>query len=354
MGADIPSGRAARDAWRALSPQARQAARLAADRNVAPPDPGLAWAAAGYGRMMAGRLRLAALLAPPVLMVLVIATVAVASRFSTPTPGLVALLVLLLGFLAVVVVTQRIRRRYRTLYNSGLLGVEAAQLGVPVGAAAHAVWAPEHEGSGFTVPYQATVPVPAPAPRPAADAAAAGVQTVPARRRPVVVAIVLYGIIAACLWSAAIATPQSDAVAGSALAGMAALVTALLAVMVYLSAPGFRSGAVARFTPSGWELPGQRLRGAWSTVREIRVGPVRARSERTASVLAGYRVVMLMVDHPDGYLAQLPPLRRRLTRRTMNRYGSPIAILTGPRQRVTMVDLVEMLQRYTDAPVTWG
>jgi hypothetical protein len=65
-------------------------------------------------------------------------------------------------------------------------------------------------------------------------------------------------------------------------------------------------------------------------------------------------VVSLIVDDPEAHVARLPGLRRALTRRTMKKYGSPVVIVATPGRSMPLVELVQLLQCYTDAPVTWG
>src|SRR5439155_7709684 len=109
---EIAQGREAREAWRALSPQAREAAFAAAKRGVAPADPGIAWAAAGYGRLMARRLRILRLFVPFLFVLLVLPVArSLGLRSDAVLSGLVALVVR--------------AGRYQRLHSSGLLGIQA-------------------------------------------------------------------------------------------------------------------------------------------------------------------------------------------------------------------------------------
>jgi hypothetical protein len=356
----IPSGRAARDAWRAVSAEARRAAFAAADRNVAPPDVGLAWAAAGYGRTMSRRYRILVALTPFGLVVLmVVAIVAVVVSRLASLLVLAIPLVFLAYLVAIFALTRRLHR-FQRLYNSGLLGVEAAQLGAPVPAPSPAVWATSGHQSEFTVPYEASVPVPAAAARGPADPVAAGIQEIPLRLGALLTQCAIFVMLAVALWINAavrLATAHTDfsrsiTVIWVMLAGT---MTVLVGFFLLLLVPALRTRVVARFTPHGWELPGAKMAGPWTAVREIRIRPLNVRqSNRANAALAGYRAVALMVDHPDGYLAGLSRLRRALVRRTMSRYGSPVVIIASPRRTLPLVDLVRLLQRYTDAPVTWS
>jgi hypothetical protein len=357
----IPSGRAARDAWRALSPQARQAAFAAAKQSVAPPDVGLAWAAAGYGNTMARRLRIAVLLAPLGLLLLTSAALVTTfvARGAAPAVFLAIPLPFVLYIVGSLMLSRRMRR-YQRLYNSGLLGVEAAQLGAPTPVPSPAVWATSAYQSEFTVPYEAGVPVPAPAPRFPADPAQAGVQEIPARRGALLTQVVIFGSLAVILWLNAIlhALPAGTSHARATVVlwlMLAAFQTVVAGLFLLIAIPVLRNPVIARFTPYGWELPSARMAGPWTAVREIRIRPLNVRrSSSVNAALAGYRMVALIVDHPDGYLARLSPVRRALVRRTMNKYGSPVVIVASPRRTIPLVDLVQLLQRYSDAPVTWN
>jgi len=371
VGPNIPSGRAAREAWRALSPEARRAAFAAAKQNVAPPDVGLAWAAAGYGNTMARRYRIFVMLAPlGIALLMVIAITAVVASHAFGLFAFALPLVFVLYLVGLLMVSRRMRR-FQRLYNSGLLGVEAAELGAAVprsGVAvlpsavqpSPAVWATPAHQSEFTVPYEASVPMPAPVSGIPADPAHAGVQEIPTRRRALGTQVAIFGLLAVVLWINAIVRLGT---AGRSFEQAIAVVWVMLAVFLtivvglflLIALPALRNPVIARFTPYGWELPPAKMAGSWSAVREIRIRQLNVRqSSSTTAALAGYRMVALIVDHPDGYLARLSPVRRALTRRTMNKYGSPVVIVASPRRSIPLVDLVRLLQRYTDAPVTWN
>jgi hypothetical protein len=360
VGPSIPSGRAARDAWRALNPEARRGAFAAASRNVAPPDVGLAWAAAGYGRAMARRYRILVALTPLGVVALMAVAITIIVAFRAAGPAFLAIPLVLLIYVVGMVVLSRRMRRYQRLYNSGLLGVEAAQLGAPVPAPSPAVWATSGYQSEFTVPYEASVPVPSAAPRSPADPAHAGVQEIPLRLGALLFQCATFVVLAAALWinvAVRLATAHTDFSRAITVVWvtLACVMTFLAGLFLLLVVPALRTRVVARFTPSGWELPGAKMAGPWAEVREIRIRQLNVRqSSRTNAALAGYRAVALIVDHPDGYLARLSRLRRALLRRTINRYGSPVVIIASPRRTMPLVDLVRLLQRYTDAPVTWS
>jgi hypothetical protein len=359
VGPSIPSGRAARDAWRALSPDARRAAFAAAARNVAPPDVGLAWAAAGYGQTMSRRYRIMVALTPLGVAVPMVATIAIIVAFRATGWAFLAIPFVFLIYLVGMLSLSHRMRRYQRLYNSGLLGVEAAQLGGPVPAPSPAVWATAGQ-SEFTVPYEASVPVPPAAPRGPADPVAAGVQEIPLRLGALLTQCAIFVVLAVALWinvAVRLATAHTDFSRAITVIWvmLACTMTVLVGFFLLLIIPALRTRVIARFTPYGWELPGAKMAGPWAEVREIRIRPLNVRqSSRANAALAGYRAVALMVDHPDGYLARLSRLRRALVRRTMNRYGSPVVIIASPRRTLPLVDLVRLLQRYTDAPVTWS
>ncbi len=362
MEPDIPSGRAARDAWRALSAPARATALRAAKQGVAAPDIGIAWAAAGYGRSMARRYRIITALTPLAVFVLLVVALAV-SQVAGGLPvdavwtagGLV-----ILGFCATTVVVARRVRRYQRLHGSGLLGIEATQLGLLAAQPSPAVWHTSSHQSEFTVPYEATVPVAAPVTRTAADPVAAGTREIPIRRGPVLVSLGALAVFALFLWLVlGLAASQfghgDPPLAALPLAVFTLFYTAFLAFLLYAVAPSLRRPLIARFTPSGWELPAARMSGPWAEVREIRVRPLAtSRLTGTSPQLVAFRVVALIVDDPARQLAHLSSLRRALVRRTMKKYGSPVVIVASPRRSIPLVELVHLMQRYTDAPVTWG
>jgi hypothetical protein len=43
-----------------------------------------------------------------------------------------------------------------------------------------------------------------------------------------------------------------------------------------------------------------------------------------------------------------------VARRLLRRYGSPVLIVASPRRTIGVVELVDLLRRYTAAPVNWG
>jgi hypothetical protein len=131
---------------------------------------------------------------------------------------------------------------------------------------------------------------------------------------------------------------------------MAVLYTPLAALLLLTSVRFLVDPTVARFTPTGWELPAARMGGAWAGVREVRV---RGLSSRGAANLEPVRLVLLVVDDPEEQLAKAPPLRRALARRIERKHGSPVAI-TASKRTMPASELIPLLQRYTGAPVTWG
>jgi hypothetical protein len=134
MEPDLPRGAQARAVWRSLSPAARAAALAAARSGVAPGDVGIAWAAAGYGRMVARRMRILWLLAPVAVTVVAVAVVVGLVVFRAPQWAVdVVLAAFLAGALGGLVVLSIVARRYQRLYSSGLVGIEASAAGVASG-----------------------------------------------------------------------------------------------------------------------------------------------------------------------------------------------------------------------------
>jgi hypothetical protein len=137
--------------------------------------------------------------------------------------------------------------------------------------------------------------------------------------------------------------------------GCAAGSTLLLLLILVISGRFLADPVLARLTPDGWALPYARMHGRWSGVREIRVSGLRtARNGRLSAQLPTVRVVSLIVDDPEWQLTWAPPLRRMLARRAVIHYGSPVTIVAGPNRTMPAVDLIRLLQSYTDAPVSWG
>jgi hypothetical protein len=355
---DIPRGRQASRAWRALSPQARAAAFDAASRGAAPSDVAVAWAAGGYGRMVARRLRVAWVLTPVVLLVLLI-PVAVALVVAGASAHVVdvVMVLLLLGFLGGLIGLSVWARRYQRLYSSGLLGVEAARLGSLGPSSGQPVWRTETVESQFTVPYYAQVPVTGPLARPVPDPVAAGNHEIPVRRGPVIAYLCTLLAMALALWLVAIGLwsgVRREPLLAILFTVLTLVLTLLLVTLLYMVGPALRRPLAARFTPDGWEIPSLRMSGSWAQVRAIRVRPLSARGSTAATPqLAAYRVVVLIVDDPDRYVSHLSALRRALIARSRRRYGSPVAIVATPRRSMPVVDLVRLLQRYTPAPVEW-
>lgn len=358
MDFEMPRGRQATQAWRALSVQARQAAFAAASRGAAPSDVAVAWAAAGYGRTVARRLRIARLFAPVALAFVAIPVAAALAVARAPVQILdVVLALLLVATLGGIIGLSAWGRRYQRLHASGLLGMEAARLGSLAPAPGQPVWGSTGADSGFTVPYYAQVPIPEPLPRPVCDPAAAGVREVPLRRGRVLASLAVMVVIVPVFWLLIIVLGNGTRppILSAVIAVLAAVYTLALVVVLYAAGPSLRSPVVARFTPDGWELPAQRMSGSWAQVRAIRVRPLSAPGAAAGSPqLAAVRVVTLIVDDPEQHLAHLSAPRRALIRSSIKKYGSPVAIVAMPRRSMPVVELVQLLQHYTPAPVEWA
>jgi hypothetical protein len=355
---EIPRGRHADRAWRALSVQARKDAVAAASRGVAPSDVGVAWAAAGYGRTVAKRLRIVRLLVPVALaaVLIPIAAALVVSRASPRTVDVVMALILVatLGGIAGLLTWGR---RYQRLHASGLLGMEAARLGSLAPTPGQSAWVSAAAESGFTVPYHAQVPVPEPLARPMADPAGTGVREVALRRGRVLVSLAMLLAMALVLWLLVVLVwhGSSPPILATLVTVLAVVYTLTLATILYAASPALRRPVAARFTPDGWEIPAQRTSGSWADVRAIRVRPLSNGSLTAGSPqAAGARVVTLIVDDPERHLAHLSAMRRALMRSNIKKYGSPIAIVAMPRRTMPVVEMVELLQHYTSAPVEWA
>jgi hypothetical protein len=354
---EIPRGRQARAVWESLSPQAREAALAAAKRGVAPADVGVAWAAAGYGRLVSRRLRIVSGLAP-IGIVVVGGVVAVALVVAgAPLPAInAAMSLVVVGALVGLFALSMWARRFQRLYSSGLLGVEASRLGLPVPETAPSMWSAATGESEFTVPYHAQLPVAQPAPSVVADPVAAGVREIPVRRGRIVRSLVLLTMAMLLLWPGVVAAwlhPQrANPVSLVVFSLLTLAVTLFMIFMLYAVTPALLRPVVARFTPDGWEIPQYRVSGGWAEVRSIRVRPIATRGGATRNPqLAANRMVALIVDNPEQRIAHLSPLRRALIRSNITRYGSPVPLIAGPGRTMSTVDLVRLLQRYTNAPV---
>jgi hypothetical protein len=354
---DLPRGGQARAVWRSLSPQARAEAFAAASRGAAPADLGVAWAAAGYGRMVSRRLRIVRLLAPFGFVVLAVPIGALLVVYRASTSAVdVTMTVLLVAILGGLVALSLWARRFQRLYSSGLLGIEASRLGSPGPSSAPSAWAVVPGESEFTVPYHAQLPVAHPAPTVVADPVAAGVHEIPVRRGRVVASLLFLSATALVMWAAVIGLwsdpHRTTPVFLTVVTVITLAVTLLVLFVFYAVGPALRRPVAARFTPDGWEIPPLRISGSWEQVRSIRVRPLAARGTTASSPqLAAYRMVALIVDNPEQRLAHLGPLRRRLIRSNITRYGSPVAVVASPRRTLPVVEMVRLLQSYTSAPV---
>jgi hypothetical protein len=342
----IPTSRQATLAWRSLSPQARDDAWAAAREGRAPADLGVAYAAVGYGQTVAGRLLVALVLvslvsAPVTVAVLIALLFSDAGRAAGP----LVFVTLLAAYVGCVILLQRKRRRFQRLYNSGMLAIEAASLRplqqVPVGI-------PSAPGSDTPV---AAGPRPDPA----------QTRTVRIRTSRVVLSIAILAAAGLVMWARFIggilAEPVNavDAVLRDLLATLMVTGTVLIGLLIVVNARYLVDPVVARFTAEGWELPRRRMHGSWPQVRVIRIRAVGARwGGVVAAQAVGARVVALVVDDPERYLAQASPLARVLGRGAMRRYGSLITIAARPGWTVPLPELVAMLRDYTDAPLDWG
>jgi hypothetical protein len=354
VGPQPPTGRESRAAWRALSLVGRQAAWSAAKAGASPGDLGIGLAAAGHGRRMVRAMRALLAVVPAAFLILIVLLGAVAVEYRGIAGAYLVLLpALLVGYLVgMLLIRQRIRR-YRALYDSGMLAIEAAQAGAVAPVPDPAAWRQSSYQSEFTVPYQAPIRTTGPVPRPPADPARAGTQRIGLRRGPVALRLAVPVVLGLVLWLAAATVADGSAVATvlrGVLVAIAAGYTVLVLISLLLNARFLVEPTVARFDPAGWALPSARMGGTWEQVREIRV---RAVSSRSGVAMNPVRAVVLIVDDPQAQLDGLPPLRRMLARRALRRYGSPATIVASHRT-LPAADLIALLQRYTDAPVRWG
>ena len=93
----------------------------------------------------------------------------------------------------------------------------------------------------------------------------------------------------------------------------AVIYSVMIGAFVAIYVLNLANPVLARFTPAGWELPRLRTRGSWSEVRAIRVRAMPTRGGYLRG--SGARVVALVVDEPDRYLADASPVWRWLAGR---------------------------------------
>jgi hypothetical protein len=342
--------------WRSLSPQAREEALACAKRGVAPGDLGIAWAAAGYGRLVTRRLRIARQFVPVGLFVVaaLIGAVLVVNRASPATVDVTLTLLMVLALACLFGLNVR-ARRFQRLYSTGLLGIEASRLGATGPSPAPSAWSVAPGESEFTVPYHAQLPLAHPAPTVVTDPVAAGVYELPVRRARLLTSLGIMSVAALLLWSMVIKLwldlHRTTPVFLTMVTLLTLAITFFVLVLGYAVGPAMRQSVAARFTPEGWEIPSLRLRGSWAEVRAIRVRPLSTRGSAASSpLLAEARAVALIVDDPEQRIAHLSRLRRAMVQSSIKRYGSPIVIVASHRT-LPVVDMVGLLRSYTSAPV---
>jgi hypothetical protein len=354
----VPQGREAVSAWRSLTPQARAIAWAAAKQGAAPPDASLGIVSAGYGRTMARRFLVLSIVAPFVMIFVIIGGVVALAIADVPgTP--VFIVALPVTYVVVVIAVRLQRRRFLQLNSSGLLAVEAARAGRPIPAPAG--WSSSYQ-SEFTVPYQAFAAPAVPTPvQPPATPVAPPTEPVEVRARPggAITRLVVLTVFGAYVWLRAVYYTQ--VAGGNAELGFEvvffALGVAYTVLIVMVAVPTVRllmKPVVARFTPDGWELPHSRMAGSWAELREIRVRAPRIGRTGYAVRTPATRIVALVLAYPQPHLERLSPVRRLLLRPAIRRYGSPATIMANARRTMDVVQLVNLLARYTPAPVNWG
>ncbi len=355
MGPMVPTGRDARLAWQSLAPEDRQRAWAAAKKGSAPPDGALAAVMAGYGSVMYRRYRALPLVALGVFFVVMCGGLLILVQLGRPvSPWLEP--VLGAAVIAVSFATISARQRYRRLASAGALGLQAAWAGaVPAG---HPQVLPDQ--GEFTVPYGVPSNVPATA---YAAPGVPGIVELRARRGRVVFSLSFLGFFLLCAaggLSAELVLAFDHGDGGGvplvAILGLAAAVLVILAFVALLVLSSWhvlREPITARFTPQGWELPSSGFGDSWSAVLALEVRALTVGGGYGAPVASPTRLVVFRVADPQRYLAQIGPVRRRLARRTVAKYGSPALIVAGPRAPIELEPLLATLAQYTAAPVHW-
>lgn len=382
----VPSGRQAVALWRALGTADRRRAWSAARIGAAPADVRQALAMAGYGQLWHRRLRWLFYLSP-LLLVLAICGGTLASGSADWLDSSPATWPVLAGAaFGGILVLQLQRLRFRRLSAAGFLGLAAERAGAlppapspgpdfarsagPLGDDEFTVPAtagptiPAPATAGPTIPAPATAGPTIPAPRIEQSTplpGAVGVTELRTRRRPIVVVLLVVTLAMLCaagnLGSQIGAWRANRLAAGSLLLSLFGLLflAAMLLLLLMLTWRALRNPVTARFAPEGWQLPSVGIGGPWTDVVAIEVRALTVTdnpySSSTASAL---RAVVLRVPDPEPYLALVGPLTRWALRRTVKKYGSPIAITAGrPRAPMDVEELLATLARYTPAPARW-
>src|SRR5581483_5891697 len=230
----------------------------AAKGGYSPGDPALGLAAAGYARRRIRTLRIALALVPLVLMAMVVGLMVVA--FAARSAGAFFALapVLLVGYIVAMVLLRIRVARYRGMYNSATLAVEAAQAGVAVDADPGA-WQQNAYQSEFTVPYHAGVRIePHVQERLPADPARAGTHRIRVPRGPLLGQYALITFFLVVIWLAVATLAQRPAELAPLMftvLGVAVLYTLLALLNVLLTARLVRDPTVLRLDPDGWAQP---------------------------------------------------------------------------------------------------
>jgi hypothetical protein len=351
MRARYPTGGDAVTAWLALDQLARADALEAARRGAAPADLNVAVAAVAYGETMARRMR-AAMVGASIILVVTFGASALslmAAEASGATTT-VTLVLICVGYWALAIALAIRRSRFVQLATCGVLGIEAAPTEVsgPIGAPAPQPSLTAHNESEFTVPRAFAAAQSRPdayRPNPATPT------EVRIRRGRLMFRLALVASLTALCWTGfgwLSAAPKSGrALPPGLLLVIAIVYTLLFALLLVLYGRLLTNPVVARFSADGWHLPVAGVRGTWQDVQAIEV-----RAVGLGHAQSGIRLVALHLDEPQRHVAQLNPLRRRLARQAMRRYGTPALIAAHPRRTVPVAELLRILQRHTDAPVS--
>lgn len=316
----IPAGRQAINAWRELDRETRT--RLLAGEPH--PNPTVAVVAVGYARaMLAGtrrRLRLP-LLATVVCAVAVLVVVSDASGTWVLASPLGAAIYVLVLFPLVLALMLRTRRQ-----NVRLLRMESVN--------ASRLWATE-----VSPPPPAHAPAPGWAP------------VIPAGRDPVSFryasrrVLTGFGILIAVLALLQLSWLSPDQ------RPLTVVLDCLLVPIV-----GWSTYRLVRHVrpweppvvldAGGIAFPGPGVRVAWPEIIEIRVSPVRGGGTR----MADRRVAAFIVGDPEGAVTRFRPFARKAARRSLEAYGTPIAVTDLLLER-SVEDVIAAAGGFTSAPV---
>lgn len=349
MDPTVPTGWQAFSAWRALSTAQRRDAWGVAGQGSAPDDGWMAVVMAGYGATVDRLLRRFAWLLMAVYLLGAAESFGEGISFGLDPELFLGLSIA--SYLAVVEIVGWVRRRFQRLASSGVVGMQAAQVGaVPLAVPEVALQAE------FTVPYG--VPAHRPDLVDAPPAAGPRPFDVMADRRRILTTMGVYALLSGFGAWYLVYVFDSRGYSTSSLgfglrfgAGVVLFGSCALALLNQLlhNGPKLRRGIVVSGDGNGWALPAAGFSGPWSALLAIDVRA--APTTLTRRSQSGMQVLVFRVADPEAYLARVGPVRRVLARRAMRRYGSPLIVpMFGHVTRTVLAAICA----FVDVPVRWN